>query len=109
MNKPVLISEGSFQVAWLRASKCVAENGWDMHNLVVSIENVSLFDNDMHQKVCSFSDGGELLRPKHVAYTIFPHKQYKGRGTAKRLYENYNKEKGFYDWTRKRPRSGWET
>jgi len=109
MNKPVLISELSFQNAWLKASKCVADNRWEMQNLLVHIENISLFDNDMHQKVCAFSNSVGLLGPKHVAYTIFPHKQYKGQGTAKRLYENYNKHNGFYDWTRKRARSGWGT
>jgi len=109
MNKPVLISDLSFQKAWLKASKCVADNQWEMHNLLVSIEDVSLFDNDMHQEICAFSNSVGLLGPKHVAYTIFPHKQYKGQGTATRLYENYNKHNGFYDWTRKRTRSGWGT
>jgi thymidylate synthase len=89
--------------------KKLEEQEWDCHNLIVQIEDVSKFDPDFHAKVDQFSKNIGILAPKHVAYTIFPHKLHKWKKTAEGLFQAYNKKGGLYDWTRKRPRSGWGT
>jgi hypothetical protein len=96
-------------MAWIAALKFLSKKHWDLPNLVVHISNVNNFDSDIHEDISEFTRINGLLGPKHVAYTIFPHKLYRGRGTADRLYELYNKPKGLYKWTRSRPHRGWGT
>lgn len=106
MIRPTVIEASSFQVAWSDATKFLERNGWECWNLVVHITNVVAFDRGFHDKVCMFAAASDLLQPKHVAYTIFPHGLYRQADSAARLYKSYDK---LYEWTRRRPRASWGT
>jgi len=109
MNTPLLVIESSFQIAWVQAVKILENQKWECNNLIVQINKICEFDRDFHQKVDQFARDIGKLPPKHVAYTIFPHRFYEIKQTREALFHAYNKKGGFYDWTRKRPRSTWGT
>ena len=107
MNTPFLFCRDSFQQAWIDVVQFLQENHWEWWNIIVQITDPTLFDQDFTNKINFFKIEKELVSPKDVAYTIFPHKLYKGRGTAKQLYDKYINR--MYPYTRKCPRSGWGT
>lgn len=109
MDIPVVIEADSFQSSWIKAVGHLKDNSWACHNLIVHISDILVFDPSVHKKISDFAGTNGLLGPKHVAYTIFPHGLYKGRGTAEQLYEKYNSPRGMFNWTRTRPRRGWGT
>lgn len=105
INEPVRIVAESFQTAWLEVVKQLMDSHWELRNLVVHIKNPGTLDQSFHDKIKTFAKAQEIFDPKHVAYTIFPHKMYKSRRNATALFTAYNKPKGFYD----RTRTGWGT
>ena len=107
MNKPLLIGEESFQLAWIEAIRFLKNNNWESRNLITHISKPMTFDSKLHEKIELLSTSLGLLGSKHVAYTIFPHNQYDGRGTADKLYSRYNDR--FYKWLKKRAPAGWGT
>lgn len=109
MDKPVLVVRESFQEAWIDVAKILCERGWNIQNLMVSIQKPEMLDNALHESFVAFADNNDLIKPKDVAYTIFPHKLYDHCGNATKLFSQYNKPNGMYDRLRKRPHRGWGT
>jgi len=107
MNAPIVIENDSFQNCWIESIKFLPNNSWECWNFIINIRNPILFDNNINNAVTTFARSNGLILPKHVAYTIFPHKQYKNNKRVKVLYDRYNNR--FYPWTRKRPHRGWGT
>ncbi|VBB07103.1 thymidylate synthase [Lucifera butyrica] len=95
--EPLLITQDSFQNAWLRAIQHLRGKAWEMFNLIVHITNPALLDENLHGKVTDLQSSLGLFTPKEVAYTIFPHKLYARHNNAIDLFEAYNKPKGMYD------------
>jgi thymidylate synthase len=106
MNKPLLICEDSFQMAWANAIISLSENGWRNWNLVVQINQPESFDMEIDNMLKDFAKEYDLILPDHVAHTIFPQRFYSNKRTKSRFYEVYYK---FYDWSRKQKHSGWGT
>lgn len=106
MFNPNLITEEGFQNAWIKASRQLSENKWELRNLIVYINNnVDLMNNQIHNRYTELCNKMGILSPKAVAYTIFPHGLYKKKyRTADELFTAYNKTNGFYD---KIHRAGW--
>lgn len=104
MYSPSTISKESFQLAWIDALKHLKRNNWQLRNLIVQITNPNAFDDVIHQKVVDFAGSNNILTPKHVAYTIFPHKIYIAKGNANELFDAYNRERGFYERIKRRYR-----
>ncbi|MFH1648459.1 MAG: hypothetical protein ABIA11_01845 [Patescibacteria group bacterium] len=106
---PVLIIEQSFQKAWIAAAKKLEQSDWEIQTLMVTMQDSTLFDEELHKNFIDFAEDNGLIKPKDVAYTIFPHKLYDRCKNADKLFEEYNREKGLYDRLRKRPHRGWGT
>lgn len=102
IEEPLPVVSDSFQRAWLEVVKMLAVNNWERRNLVVQIKNPLLFDNDLHQKFEAFCREVEVLGPKHVAYTIFPHGFYSKGKTTAHLFDHYNRPHGLYERLQKR-------
>ena len=96
IDKPFLIESGSFQNGWLEAVRQLSLSKWELYNLVVHISSPDEFDTALHNKIEEFAKTQKTLGPKHIAYTIFPHKLYKNRSYSE-LFDVYNKPRGFYD------------
>jgi hypothetical protein len=109
INEPILINHSSFQVAWKEAAAILKNKGWEIRNLVVHIADPTLFDCHFHKEFSEFCSLNSVLGPKDVAYTIFPHKLYRSRGSADKLFEAYNREGGLYQRLQRLPRKGWGT
>ncbi|MEE8372648.1 MAG: hypothetical protein V3R87_02785 [Dehalococcoidia bacterium] len=109
MSSPSVITESSFQGAWVRAVEVLAQRAWDCNNLVVHIQDVTKFDQAFHEEMKQFSRDVGILLPKDVAYTIFPHNLYRLNNSRKKLFDAYNGDRGLYSWTRRRSRKGWGT
>lgn len=105
INSPVPITKPCFQTAWLEAVKLLMQNQWKLRNLIVHIEDPSTFSQDFHQNICDFTEQVELLRPKHVAYTIFPHKLYVTKKNQHELFASYNRPNGLFARIQNRKRS----
>jgi hypothetical protein len=105
INEPVLIVSNDFQNAWLEVVKQLMASGWDLRNLVVHINNPTALDQAFHNKMETFAKAEGILGPKHVAYTIFPHRLYEHKGDAVGLFMAYNKPRGLFD----RIKTGWGT
>lgn len=109
-ESPVLIIKQSFQEAWIAAAKKLEQSNWEIHNLMVTIQNSTLFDKQLDRRFIDFAEKNNLIKPKDVAYTIFPHNLYDiWCEDATKLFEEYNKKRGLYDRLRKRPHRGWGT
>lgn len=87
----------------------LASKNWDYHNLVVQIGDPMLLDQTIHTAVDQFCVSNGVLKPKDVAYTIFPHKLYSTHNNKSSLFTAYNRKGGLFDRTRKRPKKGWGT
>jgi len=77
MNKPIVICENSFQIAWAKAFLELYTNKCDAWNVVVQINNPELFNRDINNLLENFvkkykTKENELIPQKHVAHTIFP-------------------------------------
>lgn len=105
INEPITVVADGFQAAWVQVVKRLVVSQWDLRNLVVQIRDPQVFDPPFHGNVQDFARAEQLLGPKDVAYTIFPHKLYKQRDCASELFVAYNKPQGFYD----RVKTGWGT
>jgi len=109
INQPQNVIAQSFQGAWIAAARLLRDSHWDVRNLVVQIQDTSLFDATIHAQVCDFADSVGVLGPKHVAYTIFPQGLYEKRGSADALVRAYNREGGLYDRLVHRSTNPWGT
>ncbi len=109
IDQPQVIVASSFQTAWINAARLLADNGWEIRNLVVQITNPRQFDREFHERFCEFAASVPVLAPKDVAYTVFPHELYRKRRTSQRLYAAYNRSGGLYDRTLSRVPNSWGT
>jgi hypothetical protein len=105
INEPVRVISDDFQNAWLEAIRQLMSCRWELRNLIVYIKKPTAFDQSFHNKMEVFAKAQGILGPKHVAYTIFPHRLYKRKGNALRLFTAYNKPRGLVD----RIKTGWGT
>jgi len=87
---PSLITEGTFQAAWLTAARRVMAAGWDTWNLAVHIENPSEFSEEFNEHIEDFANRNDMLGPKHVCYTIFPYNLYEASNNRADFYSSYN-------------------
>jgi len=108
INQPIVIIGDSFQQVWRESALFLRANSWEIRNLVVQIQNPSALDAHFHNTFDSFSSSNGLLGPKHVAYTIFPHRLYAKRGSASAVFEAYNRKDGLYERLHRR-RGEWGT
>jgi hypothetical protein len=104
INEPVRVVADDFQRAWLDVVRKLMSAHWELNNVVVHIRNVTAMDQGFHGTMESFAKTQAILGPKHVAYTIFPHRLYDGKDAAG-LFTAYNKRRGFFD----RIKTGWGT
>ncbi len=109
LNKPVVISGQSFQQAWKDVVLFLSKTSWETYNLVVQIDDPVSFDQVIHKQVINFCGENSLLSPKDVAYTIFPHNQYRYLKSGNGVYNAYNKSNGLYERLQTKARSGWGT
>ncbi|MFC1730086.1 hypothetical protein ACFL6I_07085 [candidate division KSB1 bacterium] len=109
MKNSYLINESSFQTAWIQAVQKLDEHKWSFYNLIVQIEDVKKLDFEIHNKITKFARKINILSPKHVAYTVFPHNLYKRNNSSDKLFHAYNRRAGFYDRIKKHPRITWGT
>jgi len=111
MNRPIVICEDSFQIAWAQAVIKLHENHWEAWNVIVQIEHPKLFNKNFNKLLDYFvkkynKQNDNLMSPKHVAHTIFPQRFFIKGITRKNLYKKYWR---FFDRPREKPRSGWGT
>lgn len=104
INPPEKITTPCFQTAWLEVVKRLIDNQWKLRNLIVHIENPTTFCQDFHQDICNFTEQVGLLGPKHVAYTIFPHRLYQKKGNKDELFASYNRSNGLFERIQNRKR-----
>ena len=97
---PHLIESASFQRAWVEATVLILEKK-ELRNLIVRIENINLFDENINIKYENFCKQYGYLSPKQVSYTIFPNNLRKNR-KANKLITVYNRIGGFYDRLKKK-------
>jgi hypothetical protein len=108
INEPILVIDDSFQQAWLEVVRLLMTSHWELRNLVVQIRNPTLIDQVFHDRVEEFVRQVGLLGPKHVAYTIFPHRLYQKIGNCRQLFRAYNRSNGLYERLQRR-KPGWGT
>lgn len=108
INEPVCVVSDDFQHAWIEVVKKLMTSCWELCNLIVQIKNPSLLNQTLHNSMESFSKKQGLLGPKHVAYTIFPHRLYRGGGSAETLFTTYNRTRGLFEKLQRR-KPGWGT
>ena len=96
INEPIKLTTDDFQQAWLEVVRILIRRSWEVRNLMVQIKNPQSFDSNLHQKISRFSKDQGLLSPKHIAYTIFPHRLYEHEGEAAQLFHAYNRPNGLF-------------
>ena len=106
MNRPIVICENSFQIAWAQAILALSDHNWNAWNLLLQIDHPELYDKTTDDLLVSFAKKQKLILPKHVAHTIFPQTFLKNNISKDRLYEKYWR---FFKMSRKMPHSGWGT
>lgn len=106
INSPMLINCSTIQEAWLTALSHLHKNSWRVRNLVVHISGCNIWDDIRSRVINNFLLNRAKLNPKRVAYTIFPFRLFEILGDSERLYNEYNKQGGFYD---KHYSGGWGT
>lgn len=104
MNSHAIISD-NFQQAWIDTSRYLSKNRWEGRSLMVHISDSAVFDNDIHNSIMNFTQEHNLLSPKAVAYTIFPHTLYNRYPDRNDLFFKYSKPNGVFD----RLRTSWGT
>jgi hypothetical protein len=108
INQPIIILGNNFQHAWIEVAKLLICSRWELRNLIVQIKDTKDYNSDIHDKVTEFAKKVDVLTPKQVAYTIFPHGLYKRKGTKNIFFKEYNRPLGMYDRLMKKKR-GWGT
>jgi thymidylate synthase len=111
MNKPIVICEDSFQIAWARVIMQLRTNHWEAWNVIVQINRPELFEKNINNQLECFvkkykTRKNKLILPKHVAHTIFPQTFFTNSVSRERLYTKYWR---FFKRPRKKPRPGWGT
>jgi thymidylate synthase len=111
MNKPIVICENSFQIAWAQAIRKLCANHWEAWNVIVQINHPEHFNEDINNLLEYFvkinkTKDNNLIPQKHIAHTIFPQRFYK-YGISKDIL--YNKYWRFFNRPREKPRPGWGT
>jgi thymidylate synthase len=109
IDAPHVINVASFQDAWIAAARHVRQNHWAVRNLVVQIADPTAFRQALHERMSKFASHVGVLGPKHVAYTIFPHRLHAKCGTAAKLYNAYNRPKGLCERVVRRANNHWGT
>lgn len=107
IDQPRVVTGLSFQQAWKEAVEILSSEGWGVNNLVVHIVDPKSIDADFHETVSDFCASNSLLSPKDVAYTIFPHRQYRIKGSAAEVFRAYSREGGLYERICNRRRVTW--
>lgn len=105
MNKPIVICEESFQKAWSEVCHELSKNNWELWDVIVEIGNPLFINMNYDKLITEFAKEHNLIKPKDVAYTIFPYGFYLNRNSEK-FYKNYWR---FYKHTRKSKHRGWGT
>jgi len=108
INEPVSVVNENFQNAWLEVVRRLVISQWELRNLIVHIKNPRILEQTFHDKINIFAKTQGILGPKHVAYTIFPHKLYRDGEGAEALYTAYNRPGGFFEKVQ-RLKPGWGT
>lgn len=93
---PHLIEAKNPGEAWLAVCKYVLANRNEVRNLIVAIDDPVSVDPVLHGAIEAFCQSQGLLRPKQVAYTIFPDRLAR-RWTGAELFDGYNRRRGFFD------------
>lgn len=106
MNKPIIVCEDSFQIAWAKALFELRTNQWNAWNVIVQINHPELFEKKIHNLFEDFANNNNLISPKHVAHTIFPQTFYMKGISKQKLYTKYMR---FFKRPREKTRSGWGT
>jgi len=106
INKPILICEKSFQIAWAKVINELQTKSWEAWNVVVQIEDTHLLDKNIDNVIAKFAKNNKIILPKHVAHTIFPQTFFINGITRENLYYKYWR---FYNRPRKKLRTGWGT
>jgi len=109
IDRPIPIVADSFHTAWIAAAREVQSRCWQCQNLVVQVTDPARFDDDIHEACCTFAKDLQVLSPKDVAYTIFPHGLCRRRRSRKALYAAYNRIGGLYERTMNRVPHSWGT
>lgn len=102
---PPVVAHASFHHAWLAAARALVGHGEPLRNLMVQVLDPLAFEEEFHAKFDEFTRSAHLLPVKDVAYTIFPHGLYDRVGSGAKLYDQYNRPRGFYD----RVKTSWGT
>lgn len=108
INEPLAIVHDSFQQAWLDVVQRLIVSQWKVRNLIVQIKNPAMYDETLNERIDEFARNRGLLRPRHVAYTIFPEGLYRDGADAEHVFTRYNRPNGFYDRVHAR-KKGWGT
>lgn len=95
-------------MAWLTVARLLVDRRAPLRNVMVQVEDPTAFEPSFHETMVTFARAHDLLSPKDVAYTIFPHHLYESHPTAKDLYAAYNDPRGMYERLQRRKR-GWGT
>ena len=106
MNRPIVICENSFQIAWAKAILALSNYNWNTWNVLIHIDDPQLYDQTTDDLLKSFAERQKLIPPKHVAHTIFPQTFLKDDVSRDGLYKKYWR---FFKLSRKKPHSGWGT
>lgn len=109
MYNPFTVRQESFQYAWVEAVRILRENKWELRNLTVHIQNPCILDTGLNQILFEFARENNILTPKQVAYTIFPHGLYESYRSADDLFSAYNRPRGFFDRIKRRHGVRWGT
>lgn len=109
INEPVIHVEDGFQQAWLEVTKELIISRWTLRNVAVQIRRPELFCRAVDTQISEFASREGLLRPRHVAYTIFPENLYRIMGSGERTFDAYNRQNGWYERTKKKTPWTWGT
>lgn len=102
---PPVVEHASFQHAWLTVARALVARREPLRNVMVQISDSTAFEPEFHATFHNRSRSANMLPPKDVAYTVFPHLLYERVGSGAQLYDAYNRPGGLYD----RVRSSWGT
>jgi thymidylate synthase len=109
IDEPTKLVTPSFQDAWIAAARLLRDNGWDLRNLVVQIQYPTLFNPVVQQQVSTFAENVGVLKPKHVAYTLFPHGLAARCPSADDLFAAYNRQDGLFQRLNRKAGNRWGT
>ena len=97
ITDPICFVCEDFQNTWLEVARYLIASDWEARNIIVQIKDPSILKKEFHGRMAAFAKEQRILGPKHVAYTIFPHRLYKRSGKAKSLFTSYNMTNGLFD------------